>query len=64
MCLSETNAVFLKLPNKLSNMMPNGIIYEVLDMAYIPTTWNETLTGHVAGVCMANGRGHERAYQA
>lgn len=62
MCPSETNA--LELPNKLSNMMPNGIIYEVLDMAYIPTTWNETLTHHVARVCMANGRSHERAYQA
>ncbi len=62
--LLEQTLPLFELINKLSNVMPDGIVYELLAMAYIPTTCNETWTNHVARVCMMNRRGHERAYQA
>lgn len=62
--LVEQTLPLFELINKLSNMMPDGMIYKVLAAAYIPTKCSETLTNHVAQICMANCRGYERAYQA
>ena len=40
------------LINKLSSMMPDCIMYELLAMAYIPTACNETLSDQVVRVCI------------
>ncbi len=62
--LLERTLHLFELISKMSNMMPDGIIYALLAMAYIHYACNETETNHVARVSLANCRAHERAYQA